>query len=163
MASPSVKTLHTISQALGVSIVRFFDDDEGDERESQYVVRKSRRRHIKFAAGIDDYQLTSHAVGHLTLLYCTFAPGATLNEDYTHQGEEAGFVASGRLELYLDDTHITLEAGDAFCFSSDLPHRYRNPGKSETVVIWAMTTASSRHHDVTNGPPERRSRSKSAS
>ena len=142
MGSPSVKTLYAISRALGVTIGQFFDHGEEGARGAQYVVRKSGRRHIRFAEGIDDYRLTSEAVSQLALLYSTFTPGATLSEPYTHEGEEAGYVVSGQLELYLEDAKIVLEAGDSFSFPSQVPHRYRNPGSIETVIIWAMTPPS---------------------
>jgi quercetin dioxygenase-like cupin family protein len=62
-----------------------------------------------------------------------------LEESYTHDGEEAGYIISGQLELQIDDMKFVLEAGDSFSFPSQVPHRYRNPGNIETGVIWAMT------------------------
>lgn len=143
MASPSVKTLYAISRALGVTIARFFDNGEVGTQDAKYVVRKSSgRRHIRFAEGIDDYRLTTDAVNKIDLLYSTFAPLASLEDPYTHEGEEAGYVVSGRLELDIGGVKTTLEAGDSFSFPSQVPHRYRNPGEVQAVVIWAMTPPS---------------------
>lgn len=142
ICSPSVKTLYAISRALGVTIGQFFDQSGEGANEARYVVRKGDRHHIRFSEGIDDYQLTSDTVKQLSLLYSTLAPGTTLVDPYTHEGEEAGFVISGQLELFLDDTKMLLEAGDSFSFPSLLPHRYGNPGQIETVVIWAATPPS---------------------
>jgi transcriptional regulator with XRE-family HTH domain len=139
MASPSVRTLYVISRALGVTISRFFDNGEDSAEENPYVVRKSQRRHIRFAEGIDDFRLTSEAVGKIDLLYSTFQPGAFITEFYSHEGEEAGYVISGRLELQIDNFKTILGAGDSFSFPSQVPHKYRNPGDAETAVIWAMT------------------------
>jgi transcriptional regulator with XRE-family HTH domain len=139
MASPSVKTLYAISRALGVTIARFFDNGSEPTPHTKYIVRKSQRRHIRFSEGIDDYRLTCEEVNKLDLLYSTFAPKASLSEPYTHEGEEAGYVVSGSLELYLGEVKSILEAGDSFSFPSQIPHWYRNPGDVETVVIWAMT------------------------
>jgi len=139
MASPSVKTLHAISRALGVTILRFFDTGAELKPDNRYVVRKSRRRHIRFADGIDDYQLTCPEVSKLGLLYSTFKPKSSVADPYTHEGEEAGYIVSGTMELYLGDEKCVLEAGDSFSFPSQIPHRYSNPGDIETVVIWAMT------------------------
>lgn len=139
MASPSLKTLYAISRSLGVTISEFFDRGQEGIPQSQYVVRKSKRRHIRFSEGIDDYRLTSDSVNKLDLLYSTFNPGATLDEPYTHQGEEAGYVVQGKLELFIMNNAVVLEPGDSFSFPSEVPHRYRNPGDTETVVIWAMT------------------------
>ena len=58
------------------------------------------------------------------------------------RSEEAGLVVSGRLDLWIDGVEVRLEAGDSFSFPSTLPHRYRNPGRGGTVVVWAMTPPS---------------------
>ena len=104
------------------------------------MVRRDARRHISFAEGIDDYQLNSLAVRQIGLLYSTFAPGASSGESpYAHEGEEAGLVVAGKLELWIDGISILLDTGDSFSFPSNRPHRYRNPGRATTVVVWAMT------------------------
>lgn len=139
MASPSVKTLYAISRALGLTIGQFFDQDQEDESEIQYVVRKSARRHIRFSGGIDDYRLTTDALKQLSLLYSTFGPGAVLAEPYTHEGEEAGYVVTGMLELFLGNSRLLLEGGDSFSFPSIVPHKYRNAGATELIIIWAIT------------------------
>ena len=143
LVSPSVKTLHDLSRALGVTISWFFTPEAPRDRAGQYIVRQGARRHISFADGIDDFQLNSPAVRGIGLLWSTFAPGATSGESpYTHEGEEAGLVVSGRLELWIDGVEVRLDAGDSFSFPSTLPHRYRNPGRGGAVVVWAMTPPS---------------------
>lgn len=140
LVSPSIKTLHDISRALGVNISWFFTPEMPLERANQYVVRRTARRHISFAEGIDDYQLNSLAVRQIGLLYSTFAPGATSGESpYAHDGEEAGLVIAGKLELWIDGVSLRLGAGDSFSFPSSRPHRYCNPGRTRAVVVWAMT------------------------
>ena len=47
--------------------------------------------------------MNSGAVRKIGLLYSVFEPGATSgDEPYTHTGEEAGTVLSGRLELWIE-------------------------------------------------------------
>lgn len=143
LVSPSVKTLHDISRALGVNISWFFQDESPGNRLEQYVTRADARQRISFAGGVDDYRLNSSAVRDLGLLYSTFEPGASSGEaDYTHEGEEAGLVVAGALELWIDGQATRLDAGDSFSFPSTRPHRYRNPGAEPAVVIWAMTPRS---------------------
>ena len=65
-------------------------------------------------------------------------PGGSTGDDlYSHQGEEAGLVLQGRIELQIGAEHFQLEAGDSFSFPSHLPHRYANPGSEEAVIVWA--------------------------
>ena len=140
LVSPSIKTLHDISRALGVNISWFFTPEVPLDHASQYIVRRDARRHISFAEGIDDYQLNSLAVRQIGLLYSTFAPGSSSGESpYAHEGEEAGLVVAGKLELWIDGVSLHLDTGDSFSFPSNRPHRYRNPGRAHTVVVWAMT------------------------
>jgi mannose-6-phosphate isomerase-like protein (cupin superfamily) len=60
----------------------------------------------------------------------------------SHDGEEAGILMSGQLEIWIDGKNFLLGQGDSFAFKSTLPHRYQNPGPTEAVVIWAITPPS---------------------
>ncbi|MEL7280766.1 MAG: XRE family transcriptional regulator [Pseudomonadota bacterium] len=143
-ASPSVKALHSISQALGVTISWFFSPDSGDgDALRDYVVRRHNRRSLKFKNGIKDELLSPNLGRKLELLQCTFPPGTSSGQDpYAHEGEEAGLVVSGSLELWIGEKHVTLEAGDSFAFESHIPHRYENRSDGDTVVVWSITPPS---------------------
>ena len=142
-ATPSIKALHAVSRALGVTISWFFEANDVPEEERDLVVRRARRRRRDYSAGVVDELLSPNLTGALELLSCRFPPGASSGEEpYTHSGEEAGVVLRGRLELWVDGRMVTLEAGDSFGFQSALPHRYRNPGPDEAEVIWAITPPS---------------------
>jgi len=143
-ANPSIKALHDIARTLGVNVSWFFPDaGAGSEIERKYVVREGRRRVLNFALGITDELLSPNLSGQLELIRSRFEPSASSgSEPYTHKGEEAGLVLSGELELWIGNEHFQLKAGDSFTFSSMTPHRYRNPGNHEAVVIWAITPPS---------------------
>lgn len=140
-ASPSVRALNALAQALSVSIHWFFPDpEEENDPDADVIVRSGRRRAIRFDTGIKDELLCPTLTGKLEMLLCTLQPGATSDDElYSHKGEEAGYVASGRLELTVEKKTYVLEAGDSFHFDSNRPHRYRNSGSEVTTVVWAMT------------------------
>jgi Uncharacterized conserved protein, contains double-stranded beta-helix domain len=144
LSAPSVKSLHDISRALGVSVSWFFPaGDEGREDERDLVVRAANRRPLGYDDDIRDYLLSPNLAGQLEMILSRFAPGASSGgEPYTHSGEEGGIVISGQFELWVGDRHFLLQAGDSFAFPSSTPHRYRNPGDVETVVVWAITPPS---------------------
>ncbi|WP_045835493.1 cupin domain-containing protein [Hyphomicrobium sp. 99] len=144
ISSPGIKTLHDIAKALGVTIGWFLHNAEGgDPDERDYIVRASNRRTLRFASGITDELLSPNLRGQLELLMSRFPPGSTeTGSPYTHQGEEAGLVLTGSLELWIGEQSFTLKEGDSFSFPSTKPHRYRNPGNVETVVVWAITPPS---------------------
>jgi transcriptional regulator with XRE-family HTH domain len=141
---PSVTALFRISRALGVSVGWFFpaQEDSVADTEVSPAVRHGKRRRLVYDDGIVDELLTPGLGGKLELLSCRFAPGSGVDTMYSHEGEEAGIVLKGRLELWVDDTCLQLEAGDSFGFDSSKPHRYRNPSDEETQVIWAITPPS---------------------
>jgi len=144
ISSPSVKALHSISRALGVTISWFFSPASSeDDGLRDVVVRADRRRTLKFSSGITDELLSPNLGREIELLRCIFGPGSESgSEPYTHRGEEAGIIISGTLHLWIGEKHLVLEEGDSFAFSSDTPHRYANPTEQETVVIWAITPPS---------------------
>lgn len=144
LSMPSIKALHSISRALDVNVSWFFSSAQpAPPEERDYVVRRHQRRQIRFDEGIADFLLTPSLDRDLELLMSTFAPGASSGaQSYTHDGEEAGVVLTGQLELWVDGRRLLLNQGDSFSFKSSLSHRYRNPGDRETVVVWAITPPS---------------------
>lgn len=140
---PSVTALYRLSRTLGVSISWFFFPDGGDNGPAERnVVRETQRRAITYDNGIRDELLTPNLAGKLELLRCSFPPGTGIDSSYSHEGEEAGLVLEGELELWVGEDHHHLRAGDSFSFQSALPHRYRNPGTKPALVIWAITPPS---------------------
>ena len=144
LSTPSISDLHQIAEALGVQISWFFPQGGTVEpSDGGVVVRKARRRRLAFASGISDYLLSPNLEGPLELLCSTMEPGSDSGPDtYEHVGHEAGVVLKGRLELWIGAQHFTLEEGDSFSFASTTPHRYRNPGDTQTELIWVVTPPS---------------------
>lgn len=149
MTKPSVAALQDISEALGVHIGWFFQADAAaDSNERRFIVRKEHRRRLAYSElsgtdylGLHDHLLSANLNGQLALGISRYEPGASTGDDtYAHQGEEAGLVLSGTLELSLGEETYRLQAGDSFSFPSALQHRYTNPSdREDTVVVWANT------------------------
>ena len=149
LTRPSVADLQDISEALAVHLGWFFPDEtDGDPAEREHIVRQQNRRRLTYSAlsgteylGLHDHLLSANLNGQLALGTSRYEPGASTGDDsYAHDGEEAGLVLSGQLELTIDGHRHLLEAGDSFSFKSDLRHRYVNPSTSEdTLVVWANT------------------------
>ena len=149
LTRPSVAALQDISEALSVHIGWFFPEDSaGSPEEREYIVRRQNRRRLTYSElsdtaylGLHDSLLSANLNGDLALGISRYEPGASTGDDsYHHEGEEAGLVLSGTLELSIDGRQFMLNAGDSFSFNSNLPHRYANPSSTEdTVVVWANT------------------------
>jgi transcriptional regulator with XRE-family HTH domain len=81
---------------------------------------------------------------HVDFLLVTYAPGGASSangELMRHAGTEYGYLVSGELELTLGFDEHHLEPGDAVCFESSTPHRYRNDGVVPAVGVWFVADA----------------------
>jgi len=137
-ASPSLTMLHRIAASLDVTVPALFAArasgegvvGRGGERPSTRIDAKGSRLERLVPAG------AGHRLeGNLHIL----APGGGSAGTLAHKGEEVGFVLQGELELTVDGEKHRLRAGDSFVFRSELPHSYRNPGRTETRVVWVST------------------------
>jgi DNA-binding transcriptional MerR regulator/quercetin dioxygenase-like cupin family protein len=67
-------------------------------------------------------------------------PGGGSGESYAHEGEEFLHVMRGEFEIWLHHVgHYRLKAGDSLYFESSTPHRWKNPGRSESWILWVNT------------------------
>jgi len=145
---PSIAALQEISDALGVHVGWFFQSDpDVDSEERKVVVRAANRRRISYSGmaetdylGHYDHLLSANLDGDLVLGMSRYEPGGSTGDDhYSHQGEEAGIVFQGTIELTVGGETYVLEEGDSFSFTSTEPHRYHNPGDNDAVIVWANT------------------------
>jgi mannose-6-phosphate isomerase-like protein (cupin superfamily) len=85
--------------------------------------------------------VAAHRPGRqLTLLRERYAPGAATGEEMLeHRGEEGGIVLRGRVELTVGGASRVLGPGEAYYFSSAIPHRFHNPGREACEIISACT------------------------
>jgi transcriptional regulator with XRE-family HTH domain len=149
-ARVSVDLLEQISAALDVDPKWFFPDRGGDgPLERAHVVRASRRRPLSGMysrsteeLGFEDELLSSSLDGGFYLLISRFPPASGAADSpldgYAFEGEQHGIVLEGEILLLLDDERIVLKKGDSFSYPSTIPHRFRNNGRTEAVMVWAM-------------------------
>lgn len=137
-ASPSLAMLHRIAAALDTNIALLTTEEAPGEGP---ILRKDQRPVIK-AGGISLERITLPARGGLLQANIHIvAPAQESDGLIEHVGEEVGYVLQGSLELVLGDERHVIQAGDAFHFSSQTPHGYRNLGKVEARILWVNTPA----------------------
>jgi mannose-6-phosphate isomerase-like protein (cupin superfamily) len=56
---------------------------------------------------------------------------------HCHEGDECGFVLSGRLELKVGDEVVALKSGESVHFNGVKPHGIRNVGSGVSESVWA--------------------------
>jgi len=132
--SASIATLRRLARFYKTNILDFFDPAETNRR----LVRPSERKVLEAGPGV---RMELLAWGNTVMEPHLFriAPKAGSGESYTHEGEEFLMVLRGELHLALDSQEFRLKSGDSFYFESATPHRWKNPGRSETWVLWVNT------------------------
>jgi DNA-binding transcriptional MerR regulator/quercetin dioxygenase-like cupin family protein len=132
--SASVGTLRRLARYYRTNILDFFDATELNTR----LVRPPKRKVLEAGPGV---RMELLAWGNKVMEPHLFRikPEASSGESYSHEGEEFLFVLRGELEIALDGEEYHLKRGDSFYFESATPHRWKNPGRSETWLLWINT------------------------
>jgi DNA-binding transcriptional MerR regulator/mannose-6-phosphate isomerase-like protein (cupin superfamily) len=132
--SGSVGTLRKLARFYKTNILDFFDAKEGSGRQ----VRPDERKVLEAGPGV---RMELLAWGNTVMEPHLFriAPDSGSGDSYTHEGEEFLYVLRGALSITLEGEEYRLKAGDSFYFESATPHRWKNPGRSETWLLWVNT------------------------
>lgn len=138
---PSVGLLKRILDAMGLSFAEFFSPQVGVAGKYFYTQEEL----CEIGSGPISYRQVGGDLrdGKLQILYERYRPGADTGRSMlSHEAEEGGIVLAGRLEVTVNDQVRTLRAGDAYRFNSRLPHRFRNTGSDDCIVVSACTPPS---------------------
>lgn len=142
LVSPTIRTVHALSVALGVSLAWMLDPDSAktDDPDGPYVVRSTRRRAIYSQGGVTKYMVTPEAAKHCAGFLVTIEPnGSSGDQQTTRAGEELAFILSGSLVLEIEDKVYRLNKGDCLEFPSTLSHRFYNETRAESVALWIQS------------------------
>ena len=136
--SPSVSSLKKVLDGIPMSIAEFFtldlsasppvffrSDELTDLGDGSVALRLVAARRANRA---------------MSVMHERYAPGADTGADMLrHEGEEGGVVVRGRVELTVGGETRVLGPGDAYYFTSAIPHRFRNTGSEPCEIVSAST------------------------
>ena len=146
-SSPSVASLKSLLDAIPMTMSEFFADVE-NAGPPRYFYGVSDFIEISpqdiglggSAARLSLRQLGNASEHSLQILHENYPPGTDTGPDMlSHEGEEAGIIVSGIIEITVDDQVRVLNPGEGYLFDSRLPHRFRNIGEAPCVIISACT------------------------
>jgi len=133
--SASIGTLRRIARYYRTNILSFFEP----ARDNSKLVRPTERKVLETTKGV---RMELLAWGNTAMEPHLFRikPGGGSGESYTHEGEEFLHILRGEFEIWLNtDEHYRMKPGDSLYFQSSTPHRWRNPGKTESWLLWINT------------------------
>lgn len=136
--SPSVASLKKILEVFGLALADFFADEFEPEKKIFFRAHEMNR--------ISDGLVVLRQIGgqissrRMQVLHETYVPGGDTGPDMlTHEGEEAGVIVRGTIELTVGSQSEVLGAGDGYYFSSRIPHRFRNIDTEDCEIVSSCT------------------------
>lgn len=131
----SVATLRRLARFYRMNILALFNPSEANPGR----VKPGERKVLDAGPGV---RMELLAWGNTLMEPHLFriAPSAGSGESYAHDGEEFLYILQGKLDISLPNGETQeLEEGDSFYFESTNAHHWKNPGKTETLVLWINT------------------------
>jgi DNA-binding transcriptional MerR regulator/quercetin dioxygenase-like cupin family protein len=131
----SIATLRRIARFYRTNILSLFETAGDNPR----LVRPRQRKILETTPGV---RMELLAWGNTVMEPHLFRikPGGGSGESYSHEGEEFLHVLRGQFDISLDGKeHYHLKPGDSLYFESSTPHRWKNPGRKETWLLWINT------------------------
>ena len=135
LTSPSINTLNDILEALGTSLNQFFQEEKDeksvfskddffvDEREGytlNWIVPNAQKNEME----------------PILLELKSQASSMTIDP---HDGEEFGYVISGRVVLVDGESETVIKKGETFYIKGQNSHYLRNDAQADAKVLWITT------------------------
>lgn len=142
LTSPSLEMLRRIAAALGMPLSWLFGEDNLARPDADIVVRHADRRKLEFDdIGMVKELLTHDAEGVLQVVMMTLKPGGrSSDEPLSFEGEVAGLVLSGEIELMIKARTILIGEKDSFRFKGDQGCQWRNPSQQQDTEVLIVVT-----------------------
>lgn len=141
--SPSVSSLKKVLDGIPISLADFFtlDLDAGPIDNPFYALSEQ--------PDVGNNDIHYFLVGQrrpqrqMCVLREVMPPGSDTGESMlNHEGEEGGVVVQGQVEVTVGERVRVLGPGEAYYFESRTPHRFRNVGEGDAIIVSANTPAS---------------------
>jgi len=139
--SPSVSSLEKVLAGIPISLAEFFASGQASPIRPKAVYRADELPDSG-AAG-----LVRKLIGediHYRIFSLTdqcYAPDCAPEPAPLRDGETAGIVIEGQLELSIELDTFILQPGDGYYLETERPHRFRNPFPTPCRVISVTTPA----------------------
>lgn len=135
LTSPSIATLNDILEALGTSIALFFQA----EKEEKSVFTKE-DFFVDERDGFSIHWIVPNAQkNEMEPILIEIESGAVSQTILPHDGEEFGYVLSGRIVLVDGENESVVHKGETFYIQGQNSHFLRNDSQALAKVLWITT------------------------
>ena len=138
--SPSISSLKKVLDGIPISLAEFFTLDLPDEGADDPFYLPEQM------PDLGNNELHYFLVGQrrknrqMCILREVMPPGSDTGDTMlSHDGEEGGVVLQGKVEITVGEVVRVLGPGESYYFESRKPHRFRNVGKGNAILVSAST------------------------
>ena len=132
LTSPSIATLKDILQALGSSLSDFFSEGEVEPvvfTKEDYFEKQSESSCITWL-------IPTSQKNAMEPIMLTLEPKCSTDKDLPHDGEEFGYVLSGKIKLTVGRNEFEAKQGESFYYRANKAHYITNLTKEKAVILW---------------------------
>ena len=133
--SASVVTLMDLIECLGTTPAEFFKDEE----EQVVFTEKEYFEKLDEQGNSRQWIVPTAQRFQMEPLLVLMQPHSSLDEDKPHNGEEFGYLMSGRLTIHLGEKIYHVNSGESFYYQASQKHRIENSGSRPAKFLWIST------------------------
>ena len=135
--NPSFSTLKAIGDALGTTVAHLVAEILPAGHSPSSLMKPKERKSLTTEGGVRFQLLTRNLSVPFEFILNQWPPGtSTGKKPYGHEGEEAGLLLEGELEVEVEGKVSLMKAGDTVTLRSSAIHRISNPGKKRALAVW---------------------------
>lgn len=135
LSSPSIATLESILDVLGVTLEEFF----AEPKIEKIVYKSSEYTFSQNGGGVSTWLISNSQSKEMEPIILTLPQNAESEERYPFEGEEFGYVLEGKIEIVSFKESYKLNKGDSFSVNGKKQHRIINLNKGESKILWVTT------------------------
>ena len=141
LASPSIATLIDILESLGTNAQSFFTDDS-KEKVVFSQADMFQKQDDGDKSGTITWLVPDAQKNRMEPILLELGPDGESMEIPPHDGEEFGYVLSGRVMLCVGKQEYIIKKNSSFCIHPSSAHSLRNIGSSPAKIIWVSNPPS---------------------
>lgn len=135
LTSPSIATLVDLLESLGTNPRAFFTDDSKEKvvfsPSDMFTKQDDGEKTGRITWLVPDAQKNQ-----MEPILLELEQGGESTEIPPHDGEEFGYVLSGRVKLIIGKQEYIVKKNSSFCLHPSSAHYLRNAGRNIARVIW---------------------------
>ena len=132
VVNPSIDTLNDILVVLGSNLGEFFHNEESEP----LVFRKEDYFSKDYGDSVTTWLVPSAQKNAMEPIMLVLNEKGAKETDMPHEGEEFGYVVSGKIKLTVGKRSFTAEEGETFYFKADKKHSIENVTDGKSKVLW---------------------------